>query len=264
MKIAIQSNAWSNEIHTHHLPQMLTEIAEVGYQGVEIGAHRLDQDHPEVFTGLLQEKGLEVAGIHTHGELFNPEEMQAAMPRIRKAIEFSAAVKSPFVMFSGKAKPGKTEQDQAHEAQMLNQIGELVYQHGMTLCYHNHYWEIEHQQKELSYLCENTNPELVSLLLDVGWVHRAGGRPEEVIPKFLPRIRAFHFKDFRVKDAVNDTWTELGQGYVDFPRILDLIWNKGDYWIIVERDETLSNPAESARISAAYLKKQLADQELKG
>jgi sugar phosphate isomerase/epimerase len=258
MKIAIQSNTWSNEIHTHQLGQMLAEIAAAGYQGVEIGAHRLDQDHPEVLTQSLQENGLELAGIHTHGELFSAEAMQAAMPRILQAIEFAAAVKSPNVMFSGKIKPGKTDSDQAHEAQMLNQIGEIVHQHGMNLCYHNHYWEIEHQQKELHYLVEHTNPEYVSLLLDVGWVHRAGARPEEVIPEFLPRIRAFHFKDFRVKDAVNDTWTELGQGYVNFPQIWELIRGKGDYWIIVERDETMPNPAESAQISARYLKNLLA------
>lgn len=261
MKIAIQSNAWSNEIHSNHLAQMLTEIADAGYQGVEIGAHRLDQDHPETFVQLLKEKGLELAGIHTHGELFDPEAMQEAMPRIEKAIKYAAAVKSPMVMFSGKAKPGKTEADQAHEAKILDQIGKLVHQHGMNLCYHNHYWEIEHNQKELRYLIEHTNPEYVSLLLDVGWVHRAGGRPEDVIPEFLPRIRAFHFKDFRVKDAANDTWTELGQGYVDFPKILDTIRGKGDYWIIVERDETMPDAAESARISAQYLTKLLATQE---
>ena len=258
MKIAIQSNAWSNDIHTNHLAQMLSEIAEAGYQGVEIGAHRLDQDHPENFTGLLQANGLEVVGIHTHGELFDPAAMQEAMPRVQKAIEYAAAVNSPFVMFSGKAKPGKTPDDQAHEALMLNQIGELVHNKGMSLCYHNHYWEIEHKQKELRYLCGNTNPEYVSLLLDVGWVHRAGGRPEEVVQEFLPRIRAFHFKDFRVKDAANDTWTELGQGYVDFHKIVETIQDKGDYWIIVERDETMPNAAESARISADYLKQLLA------
>lgn len=257
MKIAIQSNVWSNEIHTNHLPQMLSEIAEAGYQGVEIGAHRLDQDHPEVFTSLLKEYGLEVAGIHTHGELFSPTVMQEAMPRIQKAIDYALAVKSPFVMFSGKAKPGKTDEDQAHEAVMLDQIGELAHQKGLTLCYHNHYWEIEHKQKELRYLCEHTNPEFVSLILDVGWVHRAGGRPEQVIPEFLPRIRAFHFKDFRVKDAITDVWTELGTGYVDFPKIIETIQGKGDYWIIVERDETLPNAAESAQISARYLKKLL-------
>lgn len=258
MKIAIQSNAWSNEMHSNHLPQMLAEIAQAGYQGVEIGAHRLDQDHPEFFVQLLKENGLELAGIHTHGELFNPEAMQEAMPRIRKAVEYAAAVNSPLVMFSGKAKPGKTEADQAHEAKMLDQIGETVHHHGMTLCYHNHYWEIEHKQKELRYLCEHTNPGLVSLVMDVGWVHRAGGRPEEVIPEFLPRIRSFHFKDFRVKDAANDTWTELGQGYVDFPRILDVIRGKGDFWIIVERDEPMPDAAESARISARYLKNLLS------
>ncbi len=253
MKIAIQSNAWSDVFHHEHLPQMLSEIAQCGYQGVEIGAHRLDQENPQVLIDLLSKNNLKIAGIHTHGELYDPQAMQAAVPRIQKAIKLAAAVGSPFVMISGKAKPDKSEDEQSIEAQNLNEIGELVRQHHMTLCYHNHYWEIENNQKELHYLCDHTSPDLVSLILDVGWVHRAGARPAEVTREFLPRIRAFHFKDFRVKDAQHDTWTELGNGYVDFRGVLQEIQGKGDYWIIVERDETLTNAAESACKSARYL-----------
>ena len=117
---------------------------------------------------------------------------------------------------------------------------------------------LEHQQRELHFLVDHTEPDLVSLTLDVGWVHRAGGQPAQVVQQFYPRIRVLHFKDFKVKNAQQDTWTELGQGYVDFPSIVEAMPYNADLWITVERDEVMPNAAESARISAEYLKKLLS------
>ena len=81
MKIAIQSNAWSDEIHANHLAQILSEISAAGYQGVETGAHRLKSYQPEVIKNLLRENGLLSAGIHTHGILYDPQAMEEAAPR---------------------------------------------------------------------------------------------------------------------------------------------------------------------------------------
>ncbi|MBN2548295.1 MAG: TIM barrel protein [Anaerolineales bacterium] len=256
LKLAIQTNVWSDEDHRQNLPGIVAAIAAAGYAGLEIGAHRLDLDHPQDFLALLHQHGLQVAGIHTHGQLYDPQAMTEAYPRIRRAVAYAAAVQSPFVLISGGPKPGKTPADQAHEAQTLNQVGQWCTESGLSLCYHNHYWEIEHNQAELHALCEHTDPRLVSLALDIGWVHRAGGAPAAVASTFLDRIRYFHFKDFRIKDFQHDTWAEVGTGYVDFQGVLEVIRGR-DYWLTVERDEALAEAAESARTSYQNLHQML-------
>ncbi len=252
-KIGIQTNAWSDALHRDGLPQVLEEIAAAGYQGIEIGAHRVDVDAPAAFRKLVEGCGLVVAGLHTHGPLFDAEEMKAAYERVEKAAAFAAAVGAPYVLFSGKPKPGKSPAELAQEAAALQQAGEIASRQGAHLLYHNHYWEVEHDYAELCHLVDHTDPQVVSLALDVGWVHRAGGRPAEAARCFSDRIRYFHFKDFRVKDFLHDTWTELGSGYVDFPGVVEAIRGR-DLWITYERDETLANAAESATISRAYLR----------
>ncbi|MEW5869586.1 MAG: sugar phosphate isomerase/epimerase [Chloroflexota bacterium] len=254
MKIAIQTNVWSDQLHKSQLPSVLAEIARAGYQGFETGAHRVDLEQPAAFRKLADQHGLQVAGIHTHGELYNPQAMLEAQGHFRKIAHFAAEAGADCILFSGKVKEDKTEDDLQNECQALEHLGGICASHNLAFCYHNHYWEIEHNLRELRYLCDHTNPALVSLALDVGWVHRAGGSPSEVTRLLLDRIGYFHFKDFRVKNFHEDTWTELGDGYVNFPAILETLQGRWEGWIAVERDETLPNAFESARASRAYLK----------
>gem|GEM_PF-4159922 len=62
------------------------------------------------------------------------------------------------------------------------------------LQYHNHYWEIENDYRELRYLVEHTDAARVSLLLDVGWVNRVNGNPAQAVALFRARIAAFHLR----------------------------------------------------------------------
>jgi sugar phosphate isomerase/epimerase len=203
---------------------------------------------------MLSSHGLQTAGLHIHGDLCDSSNVQEMFPYWQKAATFAAAVASEFVLISGKPKPDKKEEDRQIEAHSLNKIGKMCQEHGVTLCYHNHYWEIEHDYKDLRFLVKHTDSDSVRLAIDIGWVHRAGGKAAEAAKLFLDRIRYFHFKDFRVKDFANDTWTELGNGYVDILGVLQVIKDRGPFWITVERDETLTNAQESAQISREYLR----------
>ena len=254
LKIAIQTNVWSDEIHRTNFTGMLAEIAAAGYQGIEIGAHRLDLERPALFKTQLEAHGLEPAGLHTHGALFDAAELGGTVSRVERAAAFAAAVGAPFVLISGKPLPGKTPAQQAQETAALQQCGRLCQAHGRRLCYHNHYWEVEHDYRELRFLLENTDPALVGLALDVGWVQRAGGRPAEAVRRFNQRIDYLHLKDFRVKDFASDTWTELGDGYVDFPGVFAAIEGRSLPWAAVERDEVLPHAAQSSRSSRDYLR----------
>ena len=166
-------------------------------------------------------------------------------------MEFTAEVGAAFVPFSGRLKADKTEEQLRHQADSLNRIGELCRDNGVTLCYHNHFWEIENNCWELHHLCDHTDPDLVSLCLDVGWIERAGGSPVEVTQAFLDRVAYFH-----VKDTTEDEWMEVGHGTVDFPGLFEVIGDCDDWWLVVEQDETRRRPVESARMSREYLRAQ--------
>jgi sugar phosphate isomerase/epimerase len=75
---------------------------------------------------------------------------------------------------------------------------------------------------------ENTDPDLVKLELDCGWMIAAGKNPVHYFEQYRNRYRMVHIKDFVKPDqsstssALNDVpqGTVLGTGYIDYHPIL--------------------------------------------
>jgi len=227
-------------------------VQAAGYDGIEIGAQHLDITQPAPFRHLLADHGLAVAGIHVGGEIWNPQAVRDALARLQQTMAFAAAAGAPHLCFSGALKQGKSDAELAQAAENLDHLGDLARGHGLRLAYHNHFWEIEDECRELRYLRDHTDPANVSFLLDVAWVHRGGGAPAATAREFLPRIATFHLKDSRGTE-----WLELGQGDVDLPGVLEVMAGREFPWAVVEQDETKRQPVESARMSRDYLRQAL-------
>ena len=251
MPVAIQSNVWFSQLHHSNLTGVLEQVARAGYDGVEIGAHKLNLDDPAGFNALTARHGLAIAGIHTHGEIFTPAEIRANQEYFAKAVRFARAVHATCILVSGKPKEvGKSDADLSAEVESLQWLANLCWAQDMPMVYHTHNWELADDLRELRYLMANTEPEKISLALDIGWVQRAGFDPLKVINEFYPRIRYLHLKDTR-----DDHWTEVGRGTVDFRAIFaDLYQREFSGWLTVERDEELENAFESAKISREALR----------
>jgi sugar phosphate isomerase/epimerase len=249
MKYAIQTNVWSNEIHAN-LPELMSQIGRAGYDGFEIGAHRLDLSEPDQIIELLRRHGLQVSAMHLHGELHNPDTISEKMTFYKEAIIYTRKIQAPFVLLSGRPKDSrKTEQELVYETKSLNQIGMLCANQQLVLCYHNHYWELSDNLRELEYLVNNTLPALVSLALDVAWVYRSGYDPADIIRKFKSRIRYLH-----LKDTLADHFIEPGKGLLDFKSILGEARTLELSWLAIERDEVLSEAFASAKSSLGFIK----------
>jgi sugar phosphate isomerase/epimerase len=114
---------------------------------------------------------------------------------------------------------------------------------------------MEDDLREYRSIVTTTDPGLLSLAMDVGWVKRAGHNPLEVIPKFKDRLAYFHLKDYRVQEYVTDEWTDLGEGYVGIPKIVELLKDYGEVWLTYERDGVLPNAGENAWLNREILRK---------
>ncbi len=253
MRIGIQTRPWGPEANRQRLNAVLADVKAAGYDGIEIGAQHLDISQPAPFRQLLADHGLALAGIHVGGEIWNPQAVRDALARLEQTMAFAAAAGAPHFCFSGTPKRGKSDEELAQAATNLNRIGELAQSYGLRLAYHNHFWEIEQDCRELRFLRDHTDPALVSFLLDVAWVQRGGGDPVAVAREFLPRIAYFHLKDTRGSE-----WLELGEGDVDLHGVIEVMRGRELPWVVVEQDETKRPPVESARVSRAFLRRTLA------
>ena len=246
MDIGINSNLWPEETHREEMPRILAEMAQAGYAGIEIGIHRVDDLYsPDVFLGMCAREGLHISGIHTPIRRYDEGDLDYA----KQAADYSQALETKFMLVSGREGTGKSQDEFKATADVLNQVGEICQEHGLTYLYHNHWYEIVNDAEELHALCELTDPNLVSLCLDIGWVERAGASVVAVTTAFLDRIAYFHLKDTK-----DETFVSLGDGTVDFPGWLAAIEGKGDFYLTYERDEFLPTALESAIRTRAYLR----------
>ena len=246
MDIGINSNLWPEEVHREEMARILAEMAQAGFAGIEIGSHRvMDFYSPEVFLGMCTQEGLHVSGIHTPVRRYDEGDLGYA----EKAADFSQALGTRFMLVSGREGTAKNQDEYQATADVLNQVGEICRQRGLTYLYHNHWYEIVNDAHELQALCDLTDPDLVSLCLDIGWVERANASVVDITTKFLDRIAYFHLKDTK-----DEKFVSLGDGTVDFHAWLAAIKGKGDFYLTYERDEFLPTALESALRTRAFLR----------
>jgi sugar phosphate isomerase/epimerase len=127
-----------------------------------------------------------------------------------------------------------TLDDWKWNAEQFNKVGEQVKKAGLQLGYHNHNFEFRKIGDTTGYdeFLRLTDPELVALELDCGWISVAGLDPVTYLKKYPGRYRLLHIKDFMKGFAPTthlgpsaDTSaapvpTELGRGAIDYSRIL--------------------------------------------
>jgi sugar phosphate isomerase/epimerase len=110
-------------------------------------------------------------------------------------------------------------------AERLNAVGREYRALGLAFGYHNH--DVEFATVDgfvpFDYLLQHTDPSLVKLELDVGWMAVAGVDPVAYLHRYAGRVLACHLKDYDASlstDSVDRKLVEPGAGTVDFGALL--------------------------------------------
>lgn len=141
-------------------------------------------------------------------------------------------------------------------AQRLNDIGYRLGEHDLEFAYHNHAFELEQAQGKLGldHIWDSTSGVNVQAELDVYWLEFGGVEPDPYIVKLAGRVPLIHAKDM---DSVeNRSYTEVGQGILEWDDILEASRIAGVEYAIVEHDDPVLDPLESVRISREFLLEQ--------
>lgn len=251
MKLGIQTNVWQEELHVADMAIIAKEAKQAGYDGFEVGFKRVNGRYsPTDLSKIAADQGVAVLGIHDGARFNEAVWWEGAEERCQTVASYAAAAGAKLIMMSGQSTP-HLPSDLEKRAEKLNRLGGIAQQEGVSLCFHNHDWEFRYEGKEMAYLVEHTDPNLVSLLLDVGWVSRAGEDTAVTIQNLLSRTLCYHIKD----ETADQEWTEVGSGVIDWASAFDGIGKNGRCeWLIVERDLALDNAMESSVISSQYVR----------
>jgi sugar phosphate isomerase/epimerase len=121
---------------------------------------------------------------------------------------------------------------------------------GLKLAYHNHSFELERWdgQTWLEGLFAAAPAETLQAELDTYWLQYGGADPVEWILRLKSRVPLVHLKDMAVVGG-KTVMAEVGEGNLDWARILDACRTAGTDWLVVEQDECRGDPMESLAIS---------------
>ena len=275
--------------------QMLNELVETGYTATELGDWGFMPTNPAVLKDELEQRNLVMLGAY-HGVAFKyPEKHAEGEEKALKIARLLAAVAddvwSPYLVLADDNGTDPLRTKHAGQvtpaialgvagwsafAQGVERIAKTVRaETGLRTVFHPHCAGFIETPNEIQRLLDLTDPELVGLVFDTGhYAFGAGATdPGEVLDgleRFADRIWYIHFKDCSLEIAQRsraEKWDyfktlqhaifcELGQGFIDFPGVVDWMQQHGyEGWITVEQDVLpgMGDPKESAQRNRDYL-----------
>lgn len=226
----------------------LKKVAELGFDGVEFaGFGGLTAEEVKV---LLDEYGLQAAASHVP--------LEELENNLAKVIEEQKIIGSKYVVCPYLMPNRRSEEDYLSLITLLDEIGETCRQEGITLCYHNHDFELDclaDGRTALESILDDVNEDNVKAELDIYWLTKAGEKPIEWINRYQARTPLVHLKDMTTDEE--KFFAELGTGGVDIEAVLNFGEEAGVQWWVVEQDMSRRTPFESIEISMNYLKTKL-------
>lgn len=246
----------------------LAKVAKLGYNSVEgatyTGSEKFYGMDAAAFSNLLKQNGLIMPSSHYRlgEEKTNNKPVQGTiLYGWDKAVDNAAAVGIKYMVcaYLSDAERGGLDHYK-YVAEQLNKAGERTKKSGIQLCYHNHAFEFDSQNGKLPYeiLLNDTDKNLVKMEMDMYWISKAGKDPVDLFNQHPGRFPLFHLKDMDKTPEKN--FTEVGNGTIDFKRILAKADKAGLKYFFVEQDKTPGDPFESIEKSITYIKSNLLKQ----
>ncbi len=225
----------------------LQKIADIGYNAVEAAGYADRKFYgyaPKEYKKIAEEKGLIPQSSHSGISLDNVDQV------IDDTLEAGMSyIVLPYLAQDKR----KTIDDYKKLAEEFNRIGERCKMSGLRFGYHNHAFEFEKMDGIIPYdiMLEQTEPEFVTMQLDLYWMVYGGYDPLDYFEKYPGRFELWHVKD--MDHTEKRECTEIGQGIIDFKNIFAAKDKAGMKYYYVEQEAFKIPPFESIRISFNYL-----------
>jgi len=126
----------------------------------------------------------------------------------------------------GSLMAGPSVDDWKKNADAFNKIGTACKAAGLTFAYHNHNVEFRKVGDVVPYdlLLQQTDPALVQMEMDIGWVVAGGADPVTYLTKYPNRYYSLHIKDLKNQGIPNTNMKMIsaiiGKGIVDWKKVL--------------------------------------------
>lgn len=224
----------------------LKELARIGFKELESARSEKGNYYgltPKEIKKICADLGMKLRSGHVHVD-----------KDWKRSLDEAAETGQQYIISSVLPAPGQTPGHYKESAEAFNKLGEECKKAGLSFGYHNHNSEFETVKGEILYdiLLKYTDPSLVTMEMDLGWVVAAGQDPFAYFRKHPGRFHLWHLKDM---DTTRKQSTEFGKGQVDIKGLLQHAKQAGMKHFFLEQEEYTHTAFESIRQDYDYLAK---------
>lgn len=256
---------------------VLQKVAELDLHAVEVSQIAMTEENVAALERGVAELGLQVGAISVAlkpGPVATGDNLEEHFDKIvadcrRLGVRFARIGMMPFTAMVSK---------QACEAWAAEcqPAAERLAAEGITLCYHNHHVDLAQFDGERIFdIVRRVAPSLY-FEVDLHWVQRGGMAPLDMLEAYAGVCKLIHVKDFRVVAVSQETvdkftagdfvggfngflniaqFAEVGQGNMNWPKLLPAAEAAGAEFFFIEQDDTYGrDPFDCIADSRAYLK----------
>ena len=224
----------------------LKKIRGIGYQAVQLSG--LGSIGEAELVQLCRANGLTICATHESGDkILN--EPQAVVTYLQKiGCRITAYPYPGGISFA-------TLDSVKEFCRRLNAAGKVLHEAGQILCYHNHHTEFQRLagRSVFEIIFAETDPRYLQGEPDTYWVQHGGGDPVDWCARLKGRLPILHLKDYTVLPDNKVSYTEIGNGNLNWKKIIAAADAAGCQWFAVEQDTCPGDPFDSLRQSFAYL-----------
>jgi inosose dehydratase len=246
--------------------RFLDELADVGYEWLELGPYGYLPTDPAQLTDELGSRGLKVAGGTMHGlsGLHRAGDFEAIVAQSRKVAALTSAVGAQHLIFvpvpgyrddvtGAYLEPAElTEDEWGTLIRSANELGRIIAgEYGVRLQFHPHADSHVETQAQTERFLDETDPAYVSLCLDTGHLAYRRASSVEIIQKYPDRIGYVHIKQMdpaivekaEAEDLAFGQAVAMGasceppQGLPDVPSVVAALSGlEAELFVVVEQD----------------------------
>lgn len=224
----------------------LKKLAKIGYKELESARSAKGNYYglsPAEIKKITKDLGMNLRSGHVHID----ENWQ-------RSVDQAAEAGQEYLVCSSLPTKGQTVDNYKKVAETFTKAAEDCKKAGLIFGYHNHEYEFEKENGQVLYdiLLDETDPELVKMEMDLGWVIVTGNDPVQYFEKYPGRFPLWHLKDMK-KDEPEST--EFGKGQIDIKRMMEVSKKSGMKYFFVEQEEYAGEPMASIKHNYDYLMK---------
>lgn len=256
-RFGCQARPWlqtlGQEEFTRQVPEVMKEIAGIGFGGFETALACLPLHDPAAFAAWREgADGIVLAAAHTGGAWWEPDKA-ASVPDLLEEVARLGELGCHRLMVSiGRGVTAVDAQALEKMTVTLWTLATGAAQYGVEVAIHNHDHELADDARVLRAIVEGASGAGIRLGADLGWVAHAGWDPAVFIDAFGDRLSYLHVRDIR-DIAGEGHVVEIGRGEMDWPAITAALVRVGyTGWLVAESEFTdawdgLTDPVATAR-----------------